>query len=155
MSWNCLTHSFNWKKITLKGVNIIGANSVIQKHDQALKIELISGFLFFLSQTKSPYSLLWQGNLENRCPPCVFHSEIPRLTVKGAADEVAPCRFHAGIRGCRWQSLPSVVRPSGWDPEPSGQPHLHQILPTGVLPALWMPQDSRAPRSLFKTDFPN
>lgn len=132
MSWNCLTHIFNWtKKITLKGVNIIGANSVIQKHDQALKIEFISGFLFFLSQTKSPYSLLWQGNLESRCPPCVFHSEIPRLTVTGAADEVAPCRFHAGIRGCLPATVPVQCGEALWlgpraqqaAPSPPDPPH--------------------------------
>lgn len=38
--------------------------------------------------------------MENRCPTCMLRSEIPRVTVKGAAHEVAPCWFHTWILGC-------------------------------------------------------
>lgn len=62
--------------------------------------------------------------MENRCPTCVLCSEIPRVTMKGAAHEMAPCWFHTWIPGsqdnrpCRAQQacLAGIQSPMGSSP---------------------------------------
>lgn len=92
----------------------------------------LSSYLAFplvLSQTKSPFLLLWRRNTENRCPTCAFHSEIPRVTMKGALHEVAPCYFHAWIHGCPDDSPRGAQQaPPAGIQSPAGNPVLCQIL---------------------------
>lgn len=78
-------------------------------------LSLYLAFPLFPSQTKLPFSLLRrEKSTGNSCPTYVFHSEIPRVTVKGAAYEVASCRLHMWIQGCPGDSpcqLPAARAP--------------------------------------------
>lgn len=83
----------------------------------------LCGVSYFPCSNKTTILLLWKRNTENRCPACVFRSEIPRVTVKGSCSwSGALLVLHMDPRLPGWQILSSPASLSGWNPEPSRQP---------------------------------
>lgn len=172
------------RKKNHKEVNITGANSAETTETWPVS-QTLSSYLAFpllLSQTKPPFLLLWGRDTENRCPTCVFHWEVPRVTVNRAAHE----RRLAGFT--QWPTVAWVtdpVEPSKplWlgIQSPAGNPVLHWILPGKdpdtsncpglqgpelspqewlshwlgeILPLVWEPESSFS-HQIFKRDHSN